>query len=106
LERLEERFAADGMFFYGPIYPGVEKHFRDFLERLRAEPPDRNRLVIFLNTTGGSAETVETLVDVIRFNYREVWFVIPDFAMSAGTIFCMSGDRIWMDYSSSSLGAD
>jgi hypothetical protein len=101
LERLEQHFQADGMFFYGPIYPGVEKHFRDFLERLRADPPDRDRLVIFLNTTGGSAETVETLVDIIRFNYREVWFVVPDFAMSAGTIFCMSGDKIFMDYSSS-----
>jgi hypothetical protein len=101
LTGLEDHFQADGMFFYGPIYPGVEKHFRDFLERLKAEPPDRERLVIFLNTTGGSAETVETLVDIIRFNYREVWFVVPDFAMSAGTIFCMSGDRILMDYSSS-----
>jgi len=101
LERLEQHFEADGMFFYGPIYPGVEKHFRDFVERMRTEPPDRHRLVIFLNTTGGSAETVEALVDIIRFNYSEVWFVVPDFAMSAGTIFCMSGDRIWMDYSSS-----
>jgi hypothetical protein len=101
LEKLEEHFDADGMFFYGPIYPGVEKHFRDFIERLKAEPPSRARLVIFLNTTGGSAESVETLVDIIRFNYQEVWFVVPDFAMSAGTIFCMSGDRILMDYSSS-----
>lgn len=98
---LEEHFESDGMFFYGPIYPGVEKGFRDFLERLRADPPDRQRLVVFLNTGGGSAETVEKLVDIIRFNYREVYFVVPDYAMSAGTIFCMSGDRIFMDYTSS-----
>jgi hypothetical protein len=101
LERLEGHLQADGMFFYGPIYPGVEKRFRDFLERLKAEPPNRDRLVIFLNTSGGSAETVETLVEIIRFNYSEVLFVVPDYAMSAGTIFCMSGDRILMDYSSS-----
>jgi hypothetical protein len=101
LERLEGHFQADGMFFYGPIYPGVEKRFRDFLERLKGEPPHRNHLVMFLNTSGGSAETVETLVEIIRFNYEEVTFVVPDYAMSAGTIFCMSGDRILMDYSSS-----
>lgn len=89
------------MFFYGLIYPGVEKRLRDFLERLQTEMPDRRRLLIFLNTTGGSAETVETLVEIIRYNYQEVWFVVPDFALSAGTIFCMSGDKIWMDYSSS-----
>jgi hypothetical protein len=100
LEKLEERFSADGIFYYGPIYPGVEKRFRDFLERLRVDPPDRSRLVVFLNTPGGSAETVEALVEIIRFHYAEVWFVVPDYAMSAGTIFCMSGDRIWMDYSS------
>src|SRR5262249_9572782 len=34
-------------------------------------------------------------------HYKDVAFVVPDLAMSAGTIFCMSGNRIWMDYSSS-----
>jgi len=29
-----------------------------------------------------------------------VYFVVPDIALSAGTIFCMSGDKIYMDYSS------
>lgn len=85
------------MFFYGLIYPGIEKRFRDFLERLKAESPDRSRLAVFLNTSGGQAEVVETLVEVIRFHYPEVWFVVPDYAWSAGTILCMSGDRIWMD---------
>jgi Serine dehydrogenase proteinase len=56
---------------------------------------------VFLNTPGGSAETVEKLVEIIRFHYEEVFFVVPDEAMSAGTIFCMSGDRIYMDYTSS-----
>ena len=41
------------------------------------------------------------MVSIIRYHYREVYFVIPDYAMSAGTIFCMSGDKIYMDYSSS-----
>lgn len=44
----------------------------------------------------------ETLNDrLIRHHYKEVYFVVPDFAMSAGTILCMSGDKIFMDYSSS-----
>lgn len=41
------------------------------------------------------------MVSVIRFHYKEVYFVVPDYAMSAGTILCMSGDKIFMDYSSS-----
>ena len=34
----------------------------------------------------------------MRHHYKEVNFIIPDFAFSAGTIFCMSGDNIYMDY--------
>jgi hypothetical protein len=41
------------------------------------------------------------MVDVMRQHYLEVEFVVPDMAMSAGTILVMSGDKIRMDYSSS-----
>jgi hypothetical protein len=98
---LEAHFSADVIFFYGPVYPSIEKHFRDFIHILQTNALPKERLVIFLNTPGGSAEIVEKLVEIIRFHYREVYFVIPDEAMSAGTIFCMSGDKIYMDYSSS-----
>jgi membrane-bound ClpP family serine protease len=37
-------------------------------------------------------------VNIIRHHYSEVNFIIPDYAFSAGTIFCMSGDNIYMDY--------
>jgi membrane-bound ClpP family serine protease len=99
---LEAAFEADVIFFFGPIFPSLERTFRDFIEILKAEVAEpRSRLVVFLNTPGGSAETVEKLVEIIRFHYREVFFVVPDEAMSAGTIFCMSGDKIFMDYTSS-----
>ena len=80
----------------------LKSHFVIFIELLKVDPEfDRIRLVVFLNTPGGSAETVEKMVSVIRFHYEEVYFVVPDYAMSAGTILCMSGDKIYMDYSSS-----
>ncbi|MEM1259662.1 MAG: ATP-dependent Clp protease proteolytic subunit [Bacteroidota bacterium] len=102
LRKLEEYFEADVVFHYGEIHPSLEKAFRDFIEQLKVDKEfDRDRLVVFLNTPGGSAETVEKMVSVIRFHYNEVFFVVPDYAMSAGTILCMSGDRIYMDYSSS-----
>lgn len=44
---------------------------------------------------------VEKMVEIIRNKYQKVYFVVPDYAMSAGTIFCMSGEKIYMDYSSS-----
>jgi len=101
LRALEQHFQADVVFYYGEISPSVEKLFRDFIETLRAEDGGGNRLVIILNTPGGSVETVEKMVEIVRFHYEEVYFVVPDYAMSAGTVFCMSGNKIYMDYSSS-----
>jgi len=105
LDKLEKEFAADVMFFYGEIQPSVVRPFRDLIEDLKKKPiapsSPQTKLVIVLNSPGGSAETVEKLVDITRHHYADVSFVVPDFAMSAGTIFCMSGNRIYMDYSSS-----
>ncbi|MFN3998787.1 SDH family Clp fold serine proteinase [Algoriphagus sp.] len=103
LKRLETYFNSDVVFYFGEIHPSYEKLFRDFIESLKVDEEEdpRDRLTIILNTPGGSAETVEKMVEIIRYHYKEVYFVVPDYAMSAGTIFCMSGDKIFMDYSSS-----
>ncbi|MEM1157514.1 MAG: ATP-dependent Clp protease proteolytic subunit [Verrucomicrobiota bacterium] len=101
LADLEAHFCSDCIFYYGPIFPSIEKRFREFIELLKNNGKPNSRLVVFLNSPGGSAETVEKLVEMIRHHYKEVFFVVPDEAMSAGTIFCMAGDRIYMDYSSS-----
>ncbi len=101
LKNLEEKLGSDVVFFYGPIQPSIEKIFRDFLESLKKDDLNREKLSIILNTPGGSVETVEKMVVMTRHFYEEVDFIVPDYAMSAGTIFCMSGDRIYMDYSSS-----
>jgi len=101
LINLEKKLISDVVFFYGPIQPSIEKMFRDFLESLKKDDLNRDKLSIILNTPGGSVETVEKMFVITRHFYKEVDFIVPDYAMSAGTIFCMSGDRIYMDYSSS-----
>jgi hypothetical protein len=102
LKDLESHINGDVAFFYGPIESGIIRHFRDFIEKMAAiSTLNPRRLVFLINTPGGSAEAVEKMVEIIRHHYVEVWFVVPDFALSAGTILCMSGDRIYMDYSSS-----
>ena len=101
LEKLEQHFNADVIFYYGSIANSFEKPFRDFIEDLKSDIVQHSTLCIILNTPGGSAETVEKLVKITRHFYDEVFFIVPDAAYSAGTIFCMSGDKIFMDYSSS-----
>ena len=100
LVQLETYFDADVIFFYGPIY-NCDKRYKEFIERLKVDDSGKQRLVIILNTPGGIVETVEKLVNINRFHYNEIFFIVPDYAMSAGTVLCMSGDRIYMDYSSS-----
>lgn len=102
---LERHFGGNVVFYYGDIDPGLVKLFRDFIEKLKnnKEPKKEPKelLVVILNTPGGSAEVVEKMVEIMRFHYKEVFFVVPDYAMSAGTILCMSGNKLYMDYSSS-----
>lgn len=59
---------------------------------------ERRKLFFILTTNGGSIEEVERIVNVVRHFYDEVIFAIPDYAYSAGTVLCMSGDEIYMNY--------
>lgn len=52
---------------------------------------------VFLATPGGSAEQVIQFVEALRKRFKSVEFLIPYKAMSAGTLWALSGDRIWMD---------
>ncbi|MFZ1883220.1 MAG: hypothetical protein WAU53_06360 [Rhodoplanes sp.] len=98
---LERRLDADVMYFHGEIRMNIFAWFREIIEKLSQRAANRNAISIFLTTTGGQAEVAEKLVEVVRDHYELVYFVVPVAAMSAGTIFCMSGDKIYMDYSSS-----
>ena len=99
---LEDELKADIVFYNGRIHPAYFRTFRDFIEEVRALSDKKwDAVAFFIRTGGGSAETAERMVSVLRKHYKSVYYVVPDFAMSAGTILCMSGDKIYMDYASS-----
>lgn len=99
LNDLEKHLNADVLYFYGSLGWGVERVFLKMIEELADDKNKNNALYVVLTTTGGSAEIVERCVNVIRHHYpNEVNFIVPNCAYSAGTIFCMSGDNILMDY--------
>ena len=93
---LEETLQSDVLTYYGSIMDGNENVLRDIVEDI-AKDTDKEQLAVIL-TTGGSSTAVERYVNIIRKHYNKIIFIIPDYAYSAGTIFCMSGDEIWMDY--------
>ena len=67
-----------------------------FLETLNSIPLDQKDIDIILVTPGGSAEIVDHWVKLLRSRFNNISFILPYKAMSAGTIFCMSGDELIM----------
>lgn len=103
-EQLEDRRCAfedyidsDVIAVSGPIAEGTHNHLKSAVESV---PDRRNRIGVVLETSGGYIEVAERIASILRHHYPVVDFFIPTFAMSAGTVLVMSGDNIYMDYSS------
>lgn len=97
--QIEKRFDADVLYLNGPISSELIGLLQFEINELRKETTNK-KLCVMLTTNGGDANTTERVVYIFRHFYDEVEFIIPDHAYSAGTILCMSGDRIWMNYGS------
>ncbi|MEI0797638.1 hypothetical protein R4Q14_04830 [Brachyspira intermedia] len=92
---LENILNSDILLYYGEFIDGVEKVVKDVIEDIDNK---KDTLSVILTTNGGSITPVERIVNIFRHHYKEVNFIIPDHAYSAGTILSMSGDNIYMDY--------
>lgn len=98
LKKLEDKLNADIFTYYGNIINGVERDVKDLIEQLAKDANKHESIYVFLTTPGGSLTPVQRMVDILRHFYNEVNFIVPDYAYSAGTIWCMSGDKIYMNY--------
>ena len=97
LGKIEEVLQADVLTIFSPMLSGLENIVKNAVELFENQ---KDRIAIVLDTSGGYVEVVERMVYVIRTHYAEVYFLVPDRAMSAGTVFVMAGDQIFMNYSS------
>lgn len=95
LTDLEKHLKADVLVYYGPIVNGSDSEIKDIVERI---PNKKEVLYVILTTGGGVLLPVQRMVKVFRYYYKEVNFIVPNYALSAGTILCMSGDKIYMNY--------
>ncbi len=95
LTDLEKHLKADVLVYYGPIVNGSDSEIKDIVERI---PNKKEVLYVILTTGGGVLLPVQRMVKVFRYYYKEVNFIVPNYAFSAGTILCMSGDKIYMNY--------
>jgi hypothetical protein len=97
IRRVESAFDADVLTLVSGILFGVEMEIKSALE---AKKTKREKLLLVLETYGGYMEVAERIALILRHHYHEVEFLIPNFALSAGTVLVMSGDAIHMDYAS------
>lgn len=67
-----------------------------FQEMVASVPSEQRSVDVFLATNGGSGEQVSRFVNCLRTRFDDVNFLIPSFCMSAGTLFALSGERIFM----------
>ena len=86
---------ADVISIFGPVLSGLDEQVSSAIERKEKK---NKQIAIVLETPGGLVEVVERIVQVIRHFYKEVIVVVPGEAMSAGTVFALSGDKIMMNY--------
>lgn len=98
LREIENKLKADVFTYYGEFLDGVDQDVKSMIEDLSKDSDKKDTLYVILTTTGGSLNPVQRMVTIFRHFYKEVNFIIPDYAYSAGTILCMSGDNIYMNY--------
>ena len=68
-----------------------------FSEMVSSVPPEVDSIDIVIITPGGLAQQVSQFVSRVRPRFENVSMIIPYMAMSAGTIWALSGNEIWMD---------
>jgi hypothetical protein len=71
-----------------------------FTELLSTTTRSEKGIDILLVTPGGSAQQVDKFVNILRSRFDNITFILPNVAMSAGSIFIMSGDNIIMSSTS------
>ncbi|MCQ2801529.1 MAG: serine dehydrogenasease [Bacilli bacterium] len=98
LNNLEKVLDGNVLVYFGGIDEGIEIHIKDMIEQIAKSKFKKDKLFVILTTNGGSLGPVQRMMTVFRHHYKEVNFIVPDYAYSAGTVFCMGGDNILMNY--------
>lgn len=97
-ETLERVVNGHVLSIVGLMMPPLDHVVRDAVERRREGSGKRPKLLVVLETEGGDIEVARRIAETLHHHYKVVEYLVPDYAMSAGTVLVMSGDVIHMDY--------
>ena len=90
-----------------PLPPGVSNFidltdiegFTDLIHSVK----NKKAVDVLLHSPGGRPDAAERLVELLRFHFEEICFLIPHSAYSAATMLALSGDSIIL-HPSAALG--
>jgi len=103
--KIEDYLKSDLIVFDCPIGRASFERFGSVLNETHTKSKWNNdSLGIIINTNGGKPEYVSQLVQLIRQLYTNVIFIVYECALSSGTLFCFSGNKLYMN-NTSYLGA-
>jgi Serine dehydrogenase proteinase len=96
-EDIGQLFGSEVIFLKGSILPLIDETVKDEIEHIKAGRT-KKKLTVFIETDGGVLELVERIVAVFREHYKSIEYVVPNYALSAGTVLALSGDKLYMNY--------
>jgi len=97
LGKIEHETSGDALVFNGLLVDGADDFIREAVEKRKSDSTC-DKLSVLLETSGGYITVAQRIADTFRHHYKIVDFIVPNYAMSAGTVLVMSGDAIHMDY--------
>ena len=68
-----------------------------FAELVGSVPANETAVDIIIESPGGASEQISDFVQRLRPRFQDVSFIVLNRAMSAATLFALSGNEIWMD---------
>lgn len=83
------------------IKGGIGQSVLETTKRKIIDGQRSNDLYLVLNTPGGDASVGFRTMCLLNKKYKNIYVVVPDWAMSTGTLMALGGDVIYMFYSSS-----
>lgn len=96
IDKIGSLLESDVISLFSPINYGIDDIVKENVEFIESK---KKKLCVILETEGGVIQAAERMANVFRFHYpKHVTFIVPNFAMSAGTVLVMCGDEIFMNY--------
>lgn len=79
---------------FSSIMDNDDLPFNEMISKVDESIEDIDLMIV---TNGGSAQQVAQFVDALRSRFNNIEYILPYKCMSAGTLWVLSGDKIWMD---------